>query len=66
MNIGNLTYKKIQTKCYNNIFILMSDVNVRNHINYFNIKEIMYPNNVHPVGSILLRELITPYPYRII
>lgn len=60
MNIGNLTYKKIQTKCYNNIFILMSDVNVRNHINYFNIKKIIYPNNVHPVGSILLRELIKP------
>ena len=60
MNIGNLTSAMLQTKCYNNIFILMSDVNVRNHINYFNIKKIIYPNNVHPVSSVLLRELINP------
>ena len=60
MNLGNLIHKRLQTKCYNNIFILMSDVNVRNHINFFNIKKIIYPNNVHPVSSILLRELINP------
>lgn len=60
MNIGNLIHKKLQTKCYNNIFILMSDVNVRNHINYFNIKDIIYTNGSHPVSSIVLRELINP------
>jgi hypothetical protein len=60
MNLGNLIHKKLGTKCYYNIFILMSDVNVRNHINFFNIKDIIYTNNVHPVSSRLLRELRNP------
>ena len=60
MNIGNIIYKKLRTNCHNNIFIVMSDVNVRNHINYFNIKDIIYPNGSNPVSSIVLRELITP------